>query len=139
MTQFFSMEYRLQHGSPGFHSFARRPLLFVIILPIIQCGLFGLTVGRDPTDLRLAVVNDDTQCDLSGSVSSMASFPGYPSNCTTKSLKRLSCRMLNLIDDHRVKLVITAASSIARVAYAYALKTKLPSLESTKRGRMDLA
>ncbi|KAJ1525309.1 hypothetical protein ONE63_010131 [Megalurothrips usitatus] len=77
------------------------PVLFVVILPIIQCGLFGVTVGRDPRDLRLAVVNDDVACSAAIGV---AGFPGYPNNCTTKNLRFLSCRMLELIDDDRIAL-----------------------------------
>ncbi|XP_034255676.1 ABC transporter G family member 23-like [Thrips palmi] len=83
------------------------PVLFVVILPIIQCGLFGVTVGRDPKDMRLAVVNDDVQCTYSSNLAGgvdYKGFPGYPSNCTTKTLRYLSCRMLSIIDDDRIAL-----------------------------------
>lgn len=89
--------------------------MFVVILPIIQCGLFGVTVGRDPKDMRIAVVNDDVQCTYGGSLAGglqgdSKGFPGYPSNCTTKTLRYLSCRMLALIDDDRIALVSIAAT-----------------------------
>ncbi|CAG9569104.1 unnamed protein product [Danaus chrysippus] len=58
-------------------------MLFIFALPVMQVILFCLAIGRDPTGLRLAVVNDDVRV-LDG-------YCPFNSSC---SMKNLSCRYL---------------------------------------------
>lgn len=63
---------------------------FLTLLPVVQCMLFGLTVGRDPKGLKLAVANEEGGCGPD--MDSVASF-----NCSSPSL--LSCRYLTMLRD----------------------------------------
>ncbi|KAL4706952.1 hypothetical protein ACJJTC_005221, partial [Scirpophaga incertulas] len=59
-------------------------MLFIFVLPVMQVILFCLAIGRDPTDLKLAVVNADVayadgECPFNASC----------------SMKNLSCRYLS--------------------------------------------
>lgn len=62
---------------------------FLLLLPVVQCMLFGLTVGRDPKGLKLAVANDEGFCGAPG-LDSVDTF-----NCSSPSL--LSCRYINML------------------------------------------
>ncbi|XP_026494519.2 ABC transporter G family member 23 [Vanessa tameamea] len=58
-------------------------MLFIFALPVMQVILFCLAIGRDPSGLRLAVVNDDVNV-IDGNCP-------YNASC---SMKNLSCRYL---------------------------------------------
>lgn len=67
-------------------------MLFIFALPVMQVILFCLAIGRDPTGLRLAVVNSemngtDTECQFD---------PGC-------SFSNLSCRYLSHLNDSIIK------------------------------------
>jgi hypothetical protein len=71
-----------------------RVMLFIFALPVMQVILFCLAIGRDPTGLRLAIVNHELN----------ESGPGcqYSSGC---SFRMLSCRYLqNLNNESIVKV-----------------------------------
>lgn len=73
----------------------RSVMLFIFVLPVMQVILFCLAIGRDPEDLKLAIVNkemfyDNMTCPLA----------------TDCSFTYLSCRYLNFLD----KDTITKAS-----------------------------
>ncbi|XP_073969896.1 ABC-type transporter snustorr isoform X3 [Rhodnius prolixus] len=62
-------------------------MLFIFALPVMQVILFCLAIGRDPTGLHLAIVNDEvTRNNLT-----MDTCPVY-NNCT---IKFLSCRYVS--------------------------------------------
>ncbi|CAH0597589.1 unnamed protein product [Chrysodeixis includens] len=67
-------------------------MLFIFVLPVMQVILFCLAIGRDPSGLRLAIVNDDVRI-LDG-------LCPYNASC---SMKNLSCRYLDHLDNHTVK------------------------------------
>ncbi|RVE45990.1 hypothetical protein evm_009332 [Chilo suppressalis] len=64
-------------------------MLFIFVLPVMQVILFCLAIGRDPTELKLAIVNDDAQL-VNGECM-------FNSSC---SMKNLSCRYLSHLTDH---------------------------------------
>lgn len=67
-------------------------MLFIFVLPVMQVILFCLAIGRDPTGLRIAVVNEDVRI--------------IDGNCPynhTCSMKNLSCRYLDNLSDHMIK------------------------------------
>ncbi|XP_028178988.1 ABC transporter G family member 23 isoform X2 [Ostrinia furnacalis] len=64
-------------------------MLFIFVLPVMQVILFCLAIGRDPTDLKLAIVNDDVRV-IDGDC---------PFNSTC-SMKNLSCRYLAQLTEH---------------------------------------
>lgn len=70
-------------------------MLFIFALPVMQVILFCLAIGRDPEDLKVAIVNkemfyENMTCPIS----------------TDCSFTHLSCRYLNFLDTD----VITKAS-----------------------------
>ncbi|XP_028028192.1 ABC transporter G family member 23 isoform X2 [Bombyx mandarina] len=67
-------------------------MLFIFVLPVMQVILFCLAIGRDPTGLRIAVVNEDVRI-IDGDC---------PYNHTC-SMKNLSCRYLDNLSDHMIK------------------------------------
>ncbi|KAL0811580.1 hypothetical protein ABMA28_009963 [Loxostege sticticalis] len=64
-------------------------MLFIFVLPVMQVILFCLAIGRDPTELKLAIVNDDVRI-IDGDCS-------FNSSC---SMKNLSCRYLSHLTEH---------------------------------------
>ncbi|CAH0398024.1 unnamed protein product [Chilo suppressalis] len=64
-------------------------MMFIFVLPVMQVILFCLAIGRDPTDLKLAIVNDDAQL-VNGECM-------FNSSC---SMKNLSCRYLSHLTEH---------------------------------------
>ncbi|VVC87177.1 ABC transporter G family member 23 isoform X2 [Leptidea sinapis] len=59
-------------------------MLFIFALPVMQVILFCLAIGRDPSGLKLAIVNHDVNV-----------FDGYCPYNTSCSMKNLSCRYLD--------------------------------------------
>ncbi|XP_014212098.1 ABC transporter G family member 20 isoform X2 [Copidosoma floridanum] len=66
-------------------------MLFIFALPVMQVILFCLAIGRDPTGLKLAVVNSEMFWNNK-------SCPVYD-NCTTSFL---SCRYLKYLDNDTI-------------------------------------
>lgn len=74
-------------------------MLFIFALPVMQVILFCLAIGRDPTGLKLAIVNhemfyENMTCPIS-------------SDC---SFTHLSCRYLNFLNNEttiKVSIPIT--------------------------------
>lgn len=63
-------------------------MLFIFALPVMQVILFCLAIGRDPTDLKLAIVNHEMYYEnMSCPVSADCTF------------SHLSCRYLNFLDN----------------------------------------
>ncbi|KAL0277482.1 UNVERIFIED_CONTAM: hypothetical protein PYX00_004744 [Menopon gallinae] len=67
-------------------------MLFIFALPVMQVILFCLAIGRDPTGLKLAIVNHEMDYDL-------MECP-YNNNC---SFTNLSCRYLSHLNKTIVK------------------------------------
>lgn len=68
-------------------------MLFIFVLPVMQVILFCLAIGRDPSGLKLAIVNMDVKI-----------IDGYCPYNNTCSMKNLSCRYINhLRNDSVVK------------------------------------
>lgn len=63
-------------------------MLFIFALPVMQVILFCLAIGRDPTGLKLAIVNQEINWEDHSCT--------FEKNCT---LKRLSCRYLSHLDN----------------------------------------
>lgn len=63
-------------------------MLFIFALPVMQVILFCLAIGRDPTGLKLAIVNHEMDF-------STKDCPVY-NNC---SFSHLSCRYLKFLDN----------------------------------------
>lgn len=67
---------------------ARRVMLFIFALPVMQVILFCLAIGRDPTGLKLAIVNHEMFYEnMSCPVSEDCNF------------SHLSCRYLKFLDN----------------------------------------
>ncbi|CAH0696987.1 unnamed protein product [Spodoptera exigua] len=67
-------------------------MLFIFVLPVMQVILFCLAIGRDPSGLKLAIVNDDVRI--------IDGYCPYNSSC---SMKNLSCRYLDNLNNHTIK------------------------------------
>jgi hypothetical protein len=90
-------------------------MLFIFALPVMQVILFCLAIGRDPTGLRLAIVNHELnqsgqQCE-------------YNSGC---SFRMLSCRYLQNLDNESIVKVgpsscIMTSSFLLRMASSWML------------------
>jgi hypothetical protein len=71
-----------------------RVMLFIFALPVMQVILFCLAIGRDPTGLRLAIVNHE--------LNSTGGKCEFNTGC---NFKMLSCRYLqNLNNESIVKV-----------------------------------
>lgn len=68
-------------------------MLFIFALPVMQVVLFCLAIGRDPTGLRLAVVNQE----MAFSNQDCMFEPGC-------SFTNLSCRYLSQLNDSIIKV-----------------------------------
>jgi len=68
-------------------------MLFIFALPVMQVILFCLAIGRDPTGLRLAIVNHEMDYET-------MECPFY-NNC---SFTNLSCRYLSHLNKTIVKV-----------------------------------
>lgn len=75
-------------------------MLFIFVLPVMQVILFCLAIGRDPSGLKLAIVNAD--------VNVLDGYCPYNHSC---SMKNLSCRYLDHLDNHTVKQYYVDLSS----------------------------
>uniref|UniRef100_A0A1B6KFR7 Uncharacterized protein n=4 Tax=Graphocephala atropunctata TaxID=36148 RepID=A0A1B6KFR7_9HEMI len=72
-------------------------MMFLMMLPVVQCVLFNLCIGQDPRGLYIAVVNEETprglsECDSIGLT-----------GCHIQS--HLSCRYLNKLRDKTINLI----------------------------------
>ncbi|KAK3921154.1 ABC transporter G family member 20 [Frankliniella fusca] len=67
-------------------------VLFLILLPVVQCMLFGFTVGRNPKGLKLAVYNGEGGSCAGPDLHTLDTF-----NCSHPAL--LSCRFLQMFRD----------------------------------------
>lgn len=70
-------------------------MLFIFALPVMQVILFCLAIGRDPTGLKLAVVNHEMDY-------ATMDCP-FSQNC---SFSNLSCRYLSHLNESVVKVRI---------------------------------
>lgn len=71
-----------------------RVLLFVFALPVMQVVLFCLAIGKDPTDLKMAIVNHE--------------IPIGNSSCPVLdgcNLSLLSCRYLSFLNSDLIEKV----------------------------------
>lgn len=69
----------------------RSVMLFIFALPVMQVILFCLAIGRDPTDLKLAIVNKEMFYEnMSCPIARDCSFT------------HLSCRYLNFLDNDTI-------------------------------------
>ncbi|KAI5641065.1 ABC-2 family transporter protein domain-containing protein [Phthorimaea operculella] len=66
-------------------------MLFIFVLPVMQVILFCLAIGRDPSGLRLAIVNADVNV-----------IDGYCPYNHTCSMKNLSCRYLDHLKNQSI-------------------------------------
>lgn len=74
--------------------FYYRVLLFVFALPVMQVVLFCLAIGKDPTDLKMAIVNHE--------------IPIGNSSCPVLdgcNLSLLSCRYLSFLNSDLIEKV----------------------------------
>ncbi|XP_011864952.1 PREDICTED: ABC transporter G family member 23-like, partial [Vollenhovia emeryi] len=69
-------------------------LVFAILFPIIQSGVFMFSTGDDPKDLKIGVVNDESgNCDYG------SNFGNVWKDNITCHFGNLSCRFLHNFDD----------------------------------------
>ncbi|XP_039286121.1 ABC transporter G family member 23 [Nilaparvata lugens] len=72
-------------------------MAFLIVLPIVQCVLFNLTIGRDPLNLHLAVVDEELENGL-------AECDTLPVHGCYIHLP-LSCRYLDRLKEKTIKMI----------------------------------
>ena len=65
---------------------------FVFLMPGLQSTLFCLAIGRDPTSLKLAIVNDELN-------PSLGRVCNYTTDCT---YSMFSCRYLRFLDNSTI-------------------------------------
>lgn len=82
-------------------SFPHRVMLFIFALPVMQVILFCLAIGRDPTGLHLAIVNQEMDW-------ATKACPVL-SNC---SFTHLSCRYLNSLPNDTIVKVSCFTSAL---------------------------
>lgn len=70
-------------------------MLFIFALPVMQVILFCLAIGRDPTGLKLAIVNHEMNWETK--------FCPVAHNC---SFTNLSCRYLNFLSNETMIKVL---------------------------------
>ncbi|XP_073975814.1 ABC transporter G family member 23-like [Rhodnius prolixus] len=80
-----------------------KPILaFLLMLPVVQCWLFVLTIGRDPLGLKLGIVNEELQhgFDVCHKFPNITCSLDYPMSC--KFMDTLEKKQINLIEyrDH---------------------------------------
>ncbi|CAH0763232.1 unnamed protein product [Diatraea saccharalis] len=78
-------------------------MLFIFVLPVMQVILFCLAIGRDPTALKLAIVNEDARL-IDGECR-------FNSSC---SMKNLSCRYLSFLTEHTHQIQYANLSAAQR-------------------------
>lgn len=83
-----------------------RVMLFIFALPVMQVILFCLAIGRDPTDLRLAVVNHELN-ETGGECQ-------FNDGC---SFKMLSCRYLQNLNNNSIVKVSVSSYMIPQIKY----------------------
>lgn len=74
--------------------YIHRVMLFIFALPVMQVVLFCLAIGRDPKDLKIAIVNHEM-------------VYGNESCPTTEdcNFSHLSCRYLKFLDEDMITIV----------------------------------
>lgn len=83
-------------------------LAFLLLLPIVQCTLFDMTVGRDPLGLRVGIVNDEllhgrSDCYFMHNESCPVSYPA-------------SCRYMDALEKKQMRLIVYDDIESARAA-----------------------
>lgn len=72
-------------------------MMFLFGLPLLQCTLYNLAIGRDPEGLKIAVVNSELEHGLSDCL--MYSLTGcnlnIPLSC--RYIKQLQTKTINLV------------------------------------------
>ena len=110
--------------------------LFIFLLPAAQAILFCLAIGRDPTFLKMAVVNDELD-------PSQGRVCNYTTDCT---YSMLSCRYLRFIDNATIVQVIFAFAPVRKerifVKFCLFFFAQVPfqslsdALDATRRGEV---
>lgn len=72
-------------------------MAFLLCLPIIQCTLFDLSIGRDPLGLKVGLVNEELlnegiDCKMLPNVTCSSDYPA-------------SCRYMAALEKKKMKLV----------------------------------
>lgn len=67
------------------------------MLPVVQCWLFVLTIGRDPLGLKLGIVNEELQhgFDVCHKFPNITCSLDYPMSC--KFMDTLEKKQINLV------------------------------------------
>ncbi|XP_054276037.1 ABC transporter G family member 20-like [Macrosteles quadrilineatus] len=78
-------------------------MLFLLGLPILQCTLYNLAIGRDPQGLKLAVVNDELEHGLSdcGHIPSTGCHLDLPLSC--RYLMHMRGKTLSVVEYHNLE------------------------------------
>lgn len=87
--------------------------LFIFLLPAAQAILFCLAIGRDPTFLKMAVVNEELDA-------SQGRVCNYTTGCV---YSMFSCRYLRFIDNStivQVRQPVRSPSSLASLTFPFA-------------------
>ncbi|KAK7574524.1 hypothetical protein V9T40_011715 [Parthenolecanium corni] len=83
-------------------------MCFLLLLPVVQCFLFCLCIGRDPHGLKVAVVDEELENGISG-------CHQLPSTGCNFSLP-LSCRYLHQLQRRTYKLIEYTNIESAKIA-----------------------
>lgn len=107
-----------------------RMFLFIFILPALQAILFCLAIGREPTFLKVAIVNEELD-------PSQGRVCNYTNDCT---YSMFSCRYLRHLDNTTVVQVYSHNSLMGFLFLNFFFFSKVPytnyteALEATRRG-----
>ncbi|XP_014283072.1 ABC transporter G family member 23 isoform X2 [Halyomorpha halys] len=106
----FTMNHLIAHFLKNYF-FLRRNLgilAFLLCLPIVQCTLFDLSIGRDPLGLKVGLVNDEISSERDCKVSS--------TNVTCSVEYPASCRYMAALEKKQMKLILFKDEKSARNA-----------------------
>lgn len=74
----------------------QRIFLFIYLLPAFQATIFNVTLGHEPKDLKMAIVNDEVN-------SRQGQICNYTTDC---SYSMLSCRYLRYVNKNIIQVKV---------------------------------
>lgn len=71
-------------------------MMFLLMLPVVQCLLFNLCIGRDPMGLHIAVVDNEVT-NLSDCYTSSLRGCNIDSHLSCRYIEKLKTKTINLV------------------------------------------
>lgn len=110
----------------------QRIFLFIYLLPAFQATVFNVTLGHEPKDLKMAIVNDEVN-------SRQGQICNYTTDC---SYSMLSCRYLRYVNKNIIQVKVDFICWESRFIDYVFVYFKVPfenisdAMEAGKNGRV---